>query len=265
MKCDFERDNNTEVTITPNIFGHGSGKLAGTARQELGIEENMARIDDYNKAVELAREALRERSPHRVAALSGAGISGSGQELILGFDFLNRKVMCRWSDLKLSWADREKEIPVQQQVLLLHYLAGAKGECVSGRWIGYQEVPDGRFYLDAFVRRAKMPLVQGLGKEPRLLAELAGRLYGAAPLEEGDCGVRVQALPRVPVALILWAGDEEFEPEGNILFDESITEILPAEDIAWLAGMVVYPLVGMVREHAAGRSAPEAGSGAPKG
>jgi len=29
------------------------------------------------------------------------------------------------------------------------------------QWIAYQEVSDGKFYLDAFVRRAKNPMVQG--------------------------------------------------------------------------------------------------------
>ena len=57
----------------------------------------------------------------------------------------------------------------------------------------------------------------------------------------------VTALPLVPLALILWKGDDEFPPEGNILFDRSITSIFSAEDVAWLSGMVVYPLAGMAR------------------
>jgi hypothetical protein len=52
----------------------------------------------------------------------------------------------------------------------------------------------------------------------------------------------------IPVVLVLWQGDEEFPPDGNILFDRSISKILPAEDIAWLAGMVVYPLAGIAKK-----------------
>ena len=101
------------------------------------------------------------------------------------------------------------------------------------------------YHLDAFMRRAKVPLVQGFGNAPERLVELAGKAYGATPLDHGDVSVRVQALPKAPVALILWRGDDEFPPEGNILFDQGIIDILSAEDIAWLAGMVVYPLLGM--------------------
>ncbi|MGC1405099.1 MAG: DUF3786 domain-containing protein, partial [Thermodesulfobacteriota bacterium] len=38
---------------------------------------------------------------------------------------------------------------------------------------------------------------------------------------------------------------EEFPPDGNLLFDASISKYLSAEDIAVLSGMVVYPLIGM--------------------
>ena len=49
--------------------------------------------------------------------------------------------------------------------------------------------------------------------------------------------------------LILWKGDDEFPPEGSILFDRGINKILSAEDIAWLSGMVVYPLIAKIKEY----------------
>jgi hypothetical protein len=49
----------------------------------------------------------------------------------------------------------------------------------------------------------------------------------------------------VPVRIILYAGDAEFAPEANILFDRSIGGMLSPEDIAWLAGMLVYRLIGL--------------------
>jgi hypothetical protein len=52
-------------------------------------------------------------------------------------------------------------------------------------------------------------------------------------------------MPKIPVCLILWAGDDEFPPAGNVLFDASISRYLIAEDVAVLSGMVVYPLIGM--------------------
>jgi hypothetical protein len=47
--------------------------------------------------------------------------------------------------------------------------------------------------------------------------------------------------------IILWEGDEEFSPEANILFYDTIGDILSPEDFAWLAGMLVYRLMALAR------------------
>jgi hypothetical protein len=206
----------------------------------------MARIDDYKAAVNLGKEALNDLNPKRIADLSGSAYKPrSDGAAILELKFLNKDIAISWPDLEFSFRETKQELPIQQQVILLHYLKGADGSGPSGDWIAYQEVPDGKFYLDAFLRRAKNPMVQAFGDDPDRLEKLAAGHYGAEPFEQGDVSVVVKALPMISVALILWRGDDEFPPEGNILFERSIINILSAEDIAWLAGMVVYPLIGM--------------------
>jgi hypothetical protein len=166
-------------------------------------------------------------------------------------EFLGKTVLIRWPMLNTAFEETGASLPIQQQILLLHYLEGAvksPGVRLKGEWISYQEVPDGRFYLDAFMRRAKKPLVEAFGQEPDRLMPLAKALYGAIPFDQGDISVLIRATPKIPVALIMWRGDEEFPPDGNILFDRTVSSFLSAEDIAWLAGMIVYPLVGMVKK-----------------
>jgi len=53
----------------------------------------------------------------------------------------------------------------------------------------------------------------------------------------------LKALPRVPLTVTLWLGDEELPPEGNIIFDSSITGYLPTEDITVLCEILVLKLV----------------------
>ncbi|MFC1821132.1 DUF3786 domain-containing protein [Thermodesulfobacteriota bacterium] len=164
------------------------------------------------------------------------------------FNFLNRRILIEWPGLSIYYEDSNEEMPIQQQILILHYLLGAwnsSGAPVTGEWIAFQDIPDGKFYMDAFQRRAKIPLVQSFGNRPELLVSLAKKSLGADSLDQGDHAVMVKALPLVPIALIIWAGDDEFPPEGNVLFDRNVTRLLSAEDIVWLAGMVVYPLMGM--------------------
>jgi hypothetical protein len=64
-------------------------------------------------------------------------------------------------------------------------------------------------------------------------------------------GMVFQVLPRIEVQLVLWQGDDEFPPEGSVLFDASIQHRLPTEDIAVLSGMLVYKLMGIARSQQA--------------
>jgi hypothetical protein len=210
----------------------------------------MPRIDDYQQAYEMGRRALSEKNPDLVAGFSGADIQRDRDGgITLSLLFLNQELRISWPDLEFSYDNAQMECTLQQQILILHYLERAwssNGPAVTGDWCAFQDIPDGRFYLDAFAKRAKVPLVQTFGHQPETLIELAIKAYGAERSEHGDGSVVMKALPKVPLSLILWKGDDEFPPEGNVLFDRSVSKLLSAEDVAWLAGMVVYPLIGMV-------------------
>lgn len=133
-------------------------------------------------------------------------------------------------------------ISLREEILIFHYLENAKGTSLSGEWISFANIPAGVFYHSVFQKRCKEPLVKIFGSRPDDLRPVAGMLQGE-PISLGDVGVRISAFPFVPLALVLWRGDEDFPPEGNVLFDGSVTEFLPVEDIVILAETVVWKLV----------------------
>jgi hypothetical protein len=55
-------------------------------------------------------------------------------------------------------------------------------------------------------------------------------------LERGDLAFQVWPLPRVPLTLVLWRGDEEMSDGGTLLFDRSAPHYLPGllQELAWL-------------------------------
>jgi hypothetical protein len=204
----------------------------------------MPRVDDYKNALALAREEWSKQDPQRAALLSGAAYQEKTDQVRLQFSFIDRVVRVTWPEGLVLGPDPAKELTLQEQVLILHYLLRAPGAPPSGQWITFREIPSGEFYYSAFVKRAQEPLVKTFGHRPQLLKEL-GLRRGGVSREEGDVCICFQAFPKIPVCLILWAGDDEFPPEGNVLFDASIARYLIAEDVAVLSGMVVYPLIGM--------------------
>jgi hypothetical protein len=204
----------------------------------------MARIDDYQQARDLAAKALAQRSTQVIAAQSGIA-QWSESRLIL--PFLNRVYQISHPGFAFEdTAEPAAAVPIQEQVLILHYLDGAGGVHPTGRWIAYREIPGAAFYYAAFVKRAIDPLKKVFGNQVEGLRKAATTL-GATPVAAGDAGFELCVFPKVPLQLILYAGDEEFAPEANILFDSSVGEILSPEDAAWLAGMVVYRLVALAR------------------
>ena len=155
---------------------------------------------------------------------------------------MNRPVTISWPDFAFQ-QDSGEEIPIKQKILVLHYLNGSSSKELTGDWISYKDIPSARFYLDAFNRRAKYPLIGAFGEHPDRLPLVAKELFGATTSSLGDVSVRIQAFPKVPVTLVIWKGDEEFSPDGTILFDSSIKDMLSAEDISELTSQVVYPLI----------------------
>ena len=204
----------------------------------------MPRIDDYINACKLAVEKLSQESFETIAQRSGFEPSDSQS---LNIPFLDRTYLVSTPLFEFKdQADSEKEIPIQEQVLILHYLMAVEVPDLTGRWISYREIPGASFYFGAFVKRAVDPLKKVFGQNIAGFSRAAEKL-GARIIENGDAGFEFRVLPAVPLQLILWEGDDEFPAEANILFDETIGRILSPEDVAWLAGMVVYRLMALAR------------------
>jgi len=208
----------------------------------------MARIDDFKKALEIGKEELRNKNPLHLCRLSGGRFveNKDGPDLIK-IMFLNRMISISWPEIQF-FQDSDKEMAIKEEILILHYLNNAKKEDPTGELIAYQEIPSARFYLSSFNARSKDPFVNAFGGNPDKLPELAEELFAAQTASVGDVSVTVQAFPKVHVTFVIWRGDEEFPPNGTILFDSAIkNDFLSAEDISELVSMIVYPLIARAK------------------
>ena len=80
--------------------------------------------------------------------------------------FINREIKITWPEGEVITPEGTKELSLQEQGLILHYLIQATGAPLTNTWITFREIPSGEFYYSAFVKRAKDPLVQTFGKIP---------------------------------------------------------------------------------------------------
>jgi hypothetical protein len=134
-------------------------------------------------------------------------------------------------------------------ILLLHYLLFADGAPPADTWSAYRELPDGLFYAASFADRAEAPLTRAFaGSLAGLDAfRAAARAAGGDALTLGDASFRFVALPRVDVAVLVWAGDDEEPGEARVLFDANAGHYLPAEDLAGLGGQLAHRLAAEAR------------------
>ncbi len=204
----------------------------------------MPRIDDYINARQIAVEELSKESFNNIAKRSGFETL---RDDVLKVPFLDRVYQVNFPDFEFkNVSEKETAVPIQEQILIHHYLMAESTKKLTGNWVAYREIQGASFYFSAFVKRAIDPLKKVFGRNIPGLSKTAKYINGKA-IDFGDVAFEFKVFPKVPLQLILWEGDDEFSPEANILFDETIGEILSPEDVAWLSGMLVYRLIALSR------------------
>ena len=197
----------------------------------------------YELAYKLACEKLASiKDVTEQCHKSGAKCQVIDSEKVIIIDYLNQAYRITLPDIEIKRGDSGEAVPVKDKILILHYFTQAKGTPLSNKPITYKELPEGTGYFRTFSKRAIQPFLTHFGKEPERLFEVA-KIFGGYKADYGDVAVTINAFSRVPITFVLWQGDEEFSPEGNIIFDSTISDYLTVEDINVLCEAIAWKLV----------------------
>ena len=128
-------------------------------------------------------------------------------------------------------------------ILILHYqLARLKGlPGLRNEWLDFKELSGVQGYEPAFRKRVIEPIIRKYGKMPQGLIEAGGR-FSAKKTDKGDIGIIIEVFEGVPVLIVFWKADDEFDPEANVLFDKSISGIFCIEDVIVMAEIIARQL-----------------------
>lgn len=228
-------------------------------------------MSDFGKDWKPARTAADSKLAERVAELKStlrvrdaglvaerSGVShptvGSGRvELCIPF----------WEDTCIlpfpeltARSSRNEPLPDFQQALLLYYLLTADGTPLTGRWVSFADLPDGRMYNAAFQGYSGDEIVKQFEKVRRDIISPYPALHdfkqaclsiGGKPVDVGSASFVFHALPRVPLMVPYWLGDEDFPSSCKILFDASACHYLPIDACAVLGSMLTRKLIHFTR------------------
>jgi hypothetical protein len=200
------------------------------------------------RAAEL-RASLKGKDPRilasRTATLYEQTGDGSGE---FRFQLWGRAVVLTYPTLQIQDADSREDLSTFDQTMVLYYFNTCDGTPMAASWIAFSELQDGRFYSQAFQGYTGRQLVKAFDNDLEAF-ESAARAAGGekrfpmagAPL--GDAAFAFQALPRVPLLVVYWLGDEDFPPNSQILFDAAIDHHMPTDACAILGSTLTRRLL----------------------
>lgn len=187
----------------------------------------------YSLSADLARTELLKREPAEVARRSGGLYEAESNRVSLQVGDL--RAAFDFGTGELVWTGHRSVDPFAA-VPVLHYLLQASGSPPSGDFRPYRDLWGAKAQSGPFIARPEAQLAAAYGAAPAALLVRA-RALGAEVSEEpsGDARLELSILPNIPLAVLVYAADEDFPSEAKILFDAVVSEYLPTEDTIWLA------------------------------
>ena len=189
------------------------------------------------------RIQLKKRKPERLANNSGTKYNKIDQ---IGGEFhlqhWDRDVVLTFPDLFTYNSQSGEKLSSSSQALVLYYFTICDGTLPSGEWISFSELPDGRFYNQAYQGYTGGKLAQVFQNDFDMFCKVADKLGGKRVYLLGDAAYEFQALPLVNLLVVTWQGDEEFHSTYQILFDAAVSHHLPTDACAILGSSLTHRL-----------------------
>jgi hypothetical protein len=135
--------------------------------------------------------------------------------------------------LRMEWNDHpvEEELHQYFYLMVLVYLTNAKDIKPTHTWVNEKGLKGGFTFFQGPHSLQVEELINLFGKDSEAFLK-TGKKLGGSEILYGDKGFALEVFPKVPLAYILWKGDEEFPPRIRVLFDSTIESHLPL-DVIW--------------------------------
>ena len=198
--------------------------------------------DDALKAAQAKAAHIEpEAAAFAIGASFLAGDNGDSSRGTLDVPFLGSSVSLTYPALEL--APDAEALPSHVVALLVYHLGISDGSEPTGEWVSFGDLPSGAFYVNAFRGYTGTAVARRFGDEPEVLASRLEAL-GAEPIEGfADKAWTIRALPKVPVMVLWWDADDEFQARADLLFDSDVLHHLPLDGCAVLGSWLTARLM----------------------
>lgn len=192
--------------------------------------------------VEELKEILRRKQTSQLAEFTGAVFEEqSPYQGEFRLPFWNLEIHITYPLFEMV-DPHQMKLPLSVQALVLYYFVTANGAPLSNKWVSFADLPDGRMYAQAFQGYSGDEIVKIFGTDMKTFQE-ACELADGQKMEMADAAYAFRGLPRVPLLVSYWLGDEEFPSACKILFDSAVYNYLPIYACAILGSMLARRII----------------------
>jgi hypothetical protein len=164
---------------------------------------------------------------------------------------LNTEYSVNLSDrniLSVQSVSTQEEAKFLEQLCILAYLINAQNLPLAQKLVAGNTLPGGQFFFRGQHGLPTKKLEEPFGDNPELLHQASAQL-GADRCEFGDASISLYMLPRLPLTIVIWGRDEEFEARASILFDQTAASQLPLDALLAAVNLTVGALLKNASEN----------------
>jgi hypothetical protein len=196
------------------------------------------------------REKLRRSDPDQLAVSTGTAFFPTKNDTgEFRFKLWQRDVILTYPEIIVKDKKKGSALSSSEQALVLYYFRTCDGTRPTGHWISFSELPDGRFYNQAFQGYTGGKLAQTFHNDYDLFCLIAERLGGERVHLLGDAAYVYNVLPMVNLLLVTWQGDEDFAASYQVLFDAAMPHHLPTDAGAITASILTGRLLAELEKY----------------
>lgn len=202
-------------------------------------EDGSNNADRYIMVCENWREIFRKMDHEELITRFGLE---NDQEALYILYYNERYRLDRKSGMLVLAADPERELSFNTVMSVYNLFYYSKpGAKVCGEFVPFRLVKRASPFDAAFHRTVIQPLARRFDGHADSLKKACEALNGK-PVLQGDVGYVIPAFDCIPVTMVFWDGDEEFEAQANLLFDADITDFLHEETVCCIGADLVRRL-----------------------
>ena len=146
--------------------------------------------------------------------------------------FLGEILLVHATQRRMTWLETERSPTFQEGLVALSYLRNLKPIDLSRKWVSPRELPGGRTFFGPGSHPPKTDgILTAWAKQPERFHSIVKILH-VTPIPQGDEGIQIPCLPKVPLRYIFWEGEPALPCTVTLLINAT-AHLFLSLDVLW--------------------------------